>query len=447
MRLLLIWLAMTLMPGAVWAASAPPLVLYRGMTLIDVRSGEARTGQAVLTAGERIRAVGPERAVPHPPGVEVVDVSGLYATPGLINSHVHLATPPNRSYALAMLRRAVFGGVTTVRDMADDLREVSVLARQAADGEIPSPNIYYAALVAGPEFFDDPRTREASKGVTAGEAPWMQAVGPGADIPGAIARAAGTGATAVKIYADLPADRVAAITREAHRQHLLVWAHAAVFPASPSEVLDAGVDSVSHVCMLAYQASPTMPRAYAHRAPVEADRFAGGDNPIVQRLFDRIRQQGTILDATLWVYGEMANEHAAHPDSPAPYCSADLAQRLAHQAYRSGDLISAGTDGFPPWSDPWPALQDEMILLQDKAGMKPVDVLRSATLTGAKAVGQPYDIGAIAPGMRADMVFVSQNPLVDVRAFKQVVLSVKDGRQYWRKDYPPVTEAEWNGGE
>jgi imidazolonepropionase-like amidohydrolase len=377
----------------------------------------------------------------------VVDVSGLYAAPGLINSHVHVATPPNRSYALAMLRRAVFGGITTVRDMADDLREVSVLANKAADGEIPSPNIYYAALVAGPEFFDDPRTHEASKGVTAGEAPWMQAVGPAADIRQAVTRAAGVGATAVKIYADLPADRVAAITREAHRQHLLVWAHAAVFPASPAEVIDAGVDSVSHVCMLAYQASKTMPGAYAHRAPVEADRFAAGDNPIVQRLFDRIRQHGTILDATLWVYDEMAADHSAHPETPPPYCAPELAQRLARQAYRSGDLIATGTDGFSPWSDPWPALQDEMILLQDKAGMKPIDVLRSATLTGAKAVGLPYDTGVIAPGMLADMVFVSQNPLVDVRAFKQVVLTVKRGRQYWRKDYPPVTEAEWNGGE
>lgn len=450
MRLLWLILALALVSTGVPAAAdepGQPLVLYRGMTLIDVRSGRALAGQAVLTVGDRIRAVGPERAVPHPPGVQVVDVSGLYLTPGLVNSHVHLATPPNRSYALAMLRRDVFGGVTTVRDMADDLREVSVLAEQALAGEIPAPDIYYAALVAGPQFFDDPRTHEASKGVTPGQAPWMQAVGPQTDIVQAIARAATTGATGIKIYADLPAATVARITREAHRQHLLVWAHAAVFPASPAEVIDAGVDSVSHVCMLAYQASKAMPPAYAHRAPVDEDRVAGGDNPAVERLFEIIRERGTILDATLWVYSQMADEHAAHPKGPAPYCTPELAQRLAHQAYRSGDLIATGTDGFPPWSELWPALQGEMILLQDKAGMKPIDVLRAATLTGDKAVGLPFDAGVIAPGMLADMVFVSQDPLSDVRAFRSVVLTVKRGRQYWRKDYPPVTQAEWNGGE
>ena len=82
----------------------------------------------------------------------------------------------------------------------------------------------------------------------------------------AVAEARGTGATAIKIYADLPGPLVAAITREAHRQGMLVWAHAAVFPASPGEVIDAGADTVSHTCMLAYQASPAMPRAYAHRS-------------------------------------------------------------------------------------------------------------------------------------------------------------------------------------
>ena len=188
------------------------------------------------------------------------------------------------------MRRDLYGGITAVRDMADDLRQVGDLARAARVGETPGPDIYYAALMAGPEFFDDPRTHAVTAGAVAGQTPWMRAVTPGTDLVLAVAEAKGTGATAIKIYADLPAERVAAITREAHRQHMLVWAHAAVFPASPREVLDAGVDAVSHVCMPAYQASETMPPAYHHRAAVDETKFPGGsDSPVTGALFAQMR--------------------------------------------------------------------------------------------------------------------------------------------------------------
>ena len=42
----------------------------------------------------------------------------------------------------------------------------------------------------------------------------------------------------------------------------------------------------------------------------------------MERLFKDMRARGTILDATLWVYREMAADHAAHPNGPAPYCCA-----------------------------------------------------------------------------------------------------------------------------
>jgi imidazolonepropionase-like amidohydrolase len=270
----------------------------------------------------------------------------------------------------------------------------------------------------------------------------MRAVDPRTELPRAIAEAHGTGATAIKIYADLRSEEVAAITREAHRQGLLVWAHAAVFPASPKQVVEAGADVVSHACMLGYQASGVMPRAYHRRAPVEADRFRDGANPAVYALLGEMRERGTVLDATLWVYAEMQREHAAHPDGPAPYCSEALAEALTARAYRAGVAISAGTDGFSPQPDPWPALQDELELLQDKAGMTPADVIRAATLVGAETIGRQDEMGTIAPGKLADLVFTAKDPLQDVRAFRSVVLTVKRGDRFWRKDFKPVTREE-----
>ena len=101
----------------------------------------------------------------------------------------------------------------------------------------------------------------------------MRAVTPSTDLTLAMAEAKGTGATAIKIYADLPGDLVRRITGEAHRQHLLVWAHAAVFPASPREVVDAGVDVVSHSCLLAYQASSAMPPIRGKSSQISAPPF------------------------------------------------------------------------------------------------------------------------------------------------------------------------------
>jgi imidazolonepropionase-like amidohydrolase len=426
------------------ALAADPEVLYRGAKVIDVAHGEAKPGLSVLTRGETIEAVGPALAAP--PGAKVVDVSGLYVTPGLVNSHEHLATPPDRPYAEAQMRRDLYGGVTTVRDMADDLRQLADIARASRVGEIPGPDLYYAALMAGPEFFEDPRTHAVTQGAVAGHTPWMQAITEETDMPLAVARAAGTGATAIKIYADLPADLVAKITAEAHRQGLKVWTHAAVFPASPAEVLDAHIDSVSHVCMLAYQASETVPRAYHHRAGVEEAKFAAGVDPSVARLFQRIHDEDVVLDVTLWVYAEMAREHAADPKGPAPYCSEGLAARLTTAAWKAGDVLSTGTDGFAPAADAWPALDDEMALWQDEAHIPPPDILRAATLGGARATGQT-DIGAIEPGKLANLVFLKDDPLKDVRAFRTVVLTVKRGQAFWRKDFRPITAEEAKGAE
>ncbi len=414
---------------------APPLILYRDATLIDGTGAPPRPHMSILTRGERIERVAPAAALPAPDGAEVVDAKGLFVLPGLINTHEHLATPPNRPFAEAMMKKDLYGGVTALRDMADDLRQVADLARAARVGEIPGPDIYYAALMAGPEFFMDPRTQAVTMGAVPGQTPWMRAVGPDTDLRQAVAEAKGTGATAIKIYADLPGGAVAAITAEAHRQGLMVWAHAAVFPATPAQVIDAGVNGVSHVCMLAYQASAAMPGAYHHRAAVEAERFVAATPGGVTALFDDMRARGTLLDATLWVYDEMAADHAAHPEGAAPYCSDTLAARLTHEAFTRGVIISAGTDGFSEASDPWPALQDELILLQDKAHLPPLAVVRAATWAGAYAFGHEAEAGTIAEGKLANLAFTTDDPSKDVRALKTVTLTVKRGARYWRKDY------------
>jgi imidazolonepropionase-like amidohydrolase len=408
--------------------------VYRHASLIDGTGAPLRRDVAVITDGDRITAVVADKdlSAAQLQGAKQVDLSGKYLLPGYIDSHQHLATPPDRPEAEARLKRDIYSGITGTRDMADDIRQIADITRAARVGEIPSPDINYVALMAGPGFFKDPRTQAIAQGAVAGQVPWEQAIDHSTDMVLAIARAKGTYATAVKIYADLPGDLVAKITREAHRQGLRVWAHGMVFPATPQEVVDAGVDTVSHTCYLAYQAMSKRPDSYEHRFPIDASLFQH-ENPVMAKLYADMRKRGTILDATVHVYREV--EEAAREQHKPPLCTVAFAGKLTNQAWRAGVQISTGTDGDTPLEEPWPSLFDEFQLLHDAAGMPPMAVIQAATLTGAKAMGAEQDMGAIVPGKLANMVVLSADPLDDVRNMRSVVMTVKRGRQFLRSDY------------
>ena len=408
--------------------------VYRHALLIDGTGSPVKPDMDVVTDGEKIAAVVPDSALSSAQlrGASVVDLSGRFLLPGYIDSHQHLATPPNRPEAEARLRRDIYSGITATRDMADDLRQIADITRAARLGEIPSPDINYAALMAGPSFFDDPRTQAIAQGAVAGRVSWEQSIDHSTDMPLAVARAKGTYATAVKIYANLPGDLVAKITREAHRQNMRVWAHGMVFPATPFQVVDAGVDTVSHSCYLAYQPMAKRPDSYQHRFPINAALFHS-DNPVMAKLYSDMRRRGTILDATLHVYREV--EAAAREQHKPPLCTLALAGKLTNQAYRAGVEISTGTDGDTPLNEGWPSLFDEFQLLHDAAGLSPMAVIRAATITGAKAMGAEDEMGSIVPGKLANMVVLSANPLEDVRNMRSVVLTVKRGREFPRSEF------------
>jgi imidazolonepropionase-like amidohydrolase len=425
------------------ASADPKRTAYVGAILIDGTGAPPKPGMAIIVLGEKIEALIPAKRFVPAKDIQIIDMRGQYVLPGLINSHVHLATPPHRKYALAMMRRSLYGGVTAVRSMADDARAIADLARAARVGEIPGPDIAYAALFAGPEFFHDPRVVSAAQGETAGKVPWMREVTANTNLSEAITLARGSGASAIKIYADLDASTVDKIVREAHRQGIRAWAHAAVFPASPLELANAAVDSMSHVCMIAYQGQ-AMPEAYHNRASVDETRFQQGIPDAVREVFERMKANGVILDSTNFVYETIERMRSEMPEGQGPptYCSAALAERLSAEAVRAGVEISVGTDAFAVIDDAYPALQRELEILVQKAHMTPLKAIRSATLVGAKALDREKEMGSIEVGKLANLVFVSADPVADIGALRKVMLVVKRGIRYRREDYVPIGAAE-----
>ena len=423
-------------PAAAVAAApgekpAPSATVYTNLTVIDGTGAPAASHMAIVVEGERITAVLPMAALAQSPvaGVTVVDLTGKFALPGLIDTHQHLGTPPNRPAAEAQLRRMLYGGVTAVRDMAADGRFLADLARGARLAEMPAPDIYFSALMAGPSFFTDPRTQASAQGATPGQVPWMQAITADTDMTIAVALARGTGATGIKVYANLPAAEVRRIVAEAHRQGFPVWSHAAVFPARPSEGIAAGMDSVSHAYMLAYEFNDLSGASYQQRPAPDLARV-NADTTVLPALFAEMKRRGTILDATVHTFFEF-DQHAK-PDTPK---RSPLSVQITRAAYQAGVAISAGTDFTPTADDTYPALQTEMETLVRDVGLAPADVIRAATSIAARTFKAEADMGALTAGKLANLVIVSRNPLDDIKALREVVLTVKRGRAYPRSDY------------
>jgi imidazolonepropionase-like amidohydrolase len=414
---------------------------YRGVSLVDGTGAPVRHGMAVLADGPTITAVVPdaELGADGPPGAEIVDLRGAFLLPGLVDAHQHLSTPPNRAQAEAMMRRQIHGGVTAIREMAGDLRQMADLARASLVGEIAGPDVHCAALMAGPGFFDDPRTWQVTQGAKPGTVPWMQAVDEDTDLRLAVAAARGTGAVAIKVYADLEASMVARIVAEAHEQGMQVWAHAAVFPAMPGEVVAAGTDVVSHAHMLAHEIPGDRPGEYRRQRGRLADtyrRFLDAPADALDPLFDEMRRRGTILDATASLVARLPSSTPGVAEL-AP----DVMRRLIDRARHAGVTICTGTDYETPVADPYPSLHEELDFLVHEMGMPPHEAIRAATSAGAAAIGLQDTVGTVEPGKQADFVIVDADPCEDIGNLRRIVTTVKRGRRYDRADFDPAPAA------
>lgn len=421
--------------------------VYRNVVLIDGTDINARGAMAIIIQDDRIADIVPDASLTEAllKDATVYDMAGQFALPGLIDSHVHLATLPHREIASALLKRNIYGGITGVRDMAGDVRSLADLSRASLVNEIPAPDLFYASLMAGPDFFSDRRTVTSGLGGTPGKLPWMQAIGEDSRIPLMVAQAKGTWATGIKIYANLPGNLVQSIIAEGKEQNFPVWSHLQVYPADPYDSLGATV--VSHVCMIARYVGERNKQRYGHDNPPSYEGITA-DHPEIRKYITELAASGTIMDATLNLYGEWDsvanNETAKEDDAPParPRCSLPLAAGITRAMNDAGVPIIAGTDGAAPATAPFPKLYQELELLVNHAGLTPHQVIKSATLTAARALGKTEDFGTLETGKLANMVFLKDNPLENISALRSISLTVKRGHRFERKDYKHKTIPE-----
>jgi imidazolonepropionase-like amidohydrolase len=401
----LLLLAVTLSCTPVLAQGDPSVLLKVGR-LLDVKTGTYLNDQGVLISKERIQEVGGFAAVQAhaPSGAVVIDLSRAFVLPGLIDAHTHLmARIPDapEGYGLNLLTksqafRALEGaadarltlraGFTSVRDVESEGSGYADVALRDAISQ---------GLVEGP------RMAVATRGIAAlgryhpfGVSPDLESFLTGAqtisgmeDARRAAREQISHGADLLKVYADwgtptLTVDEIRVIVEEAHNAGLTVAAHA-TSPKGIQNAVSAGVDSVEH----------------GH----DADRAA----------LEAIRETGIFLVPTVGVLVDRKYTNAL-----------ESARKMLRMAMELHIKIANGYDAATADSQGKNANE---IVSMTQLGLSPIQAIQAATTGAAELMRWQKRVGGIEPGMFADIIALSGDPLADITRLQHVGFVMKGG--------------------
>ncbi|NNC72249.1 MAG: amidohydrolase family protein [Sphingomonadaceae bacterium] len=405
------------------AHSQDPIALVNA-NVIDGRGQQVRPGQTITIVDGRIAAIysGLERELPD--GARTIDLGGQTVIPGLIDGHVHFTS--DRDGAVDGLREMLRAGITTVRDLAGDSRIAQTLAAQAESHPNTMPNIIYSAVFNGPQFLSDPRSVISSVGREPGSAPWSRFVTESSEISLVVSDARDFGATGLKLYSSLSPDLLQRLVTEARAQGMRSWVHSVVFPSTATDVVAAAPDEIIHAKGFISAGRSDLPDNFTDGIPgwvrVQDYENTDPDGPRFRELFERMAENGTILQPSLVADGD--RRPGALPDWVANMRA--WACRLTAAAHAAGVTISAGTDTVNFAQGVYLPMELERLV---ECGLSPIDALQAATFNNALAMGLENEIGSIEVGKRADLVVLSHDPSANIENVRNVVMVFQSGHE------------------
>lgn len=310
---------------------------------------------------------------------EIIDGTGCMLIPGLIDTHVHIASA-------AELHSCVKYGVTTVCDLGaypkqlfEQLKTVKGATEYLSSGLAAfPPESTHAQFYAG-------RDRDMSLKAEEDVAEWVSSrVAEGVDF--------------IKIIADEPGFSQACLNklaRESKAAGKVTIAHGTHYSAY-ERGLKAGFDILTHVPL---------------------------DKSLDEAVINKMVAQGTVSSPTLAMMKLMvSNDDYTRPGADFDNCLNGVAAM-----HKAGVPILAGTDSNP-MDVPihiGASLHEEMALMME-AGLSPMDALKGATSLAARHF-RLKDRGRIAVGVKADLVLLEGDPTKDIRNSRKIRTVWKDG--------------------
>ncbi len=429
------------------------------VTVIDVENGTALPDRTVIIDSGTIVSFEETDAAPDIAD-EVIDGSGKYLIPGLIDMHVHT----DQSGLPLFLRY----GVTTIRDLGThfaplepEARGQISMRRDIAEGTLQGPEMFLALRILDGDIERNPRWAMHYASVKTPEQ--------GRELVNAVAA---SGGDMIKVYTDLAPDVFSAIADEAKLRGLPLVGHV------PGQVgyaaaMGAGLRTAEHLRGIFMDVSTEedawrnqFAAAVATGDPAASYNFIHAnllemastyDEAKAQSLFANMKESGVAMVPTLVVlddprwrypgispdpeliselsaiyqgivkpYGEARGPFASVADAMAAYAAQE---KLVGAMHAAGVDILAGTDASNPFAVPGVALHTELGNLV-RAGLTPAEALRAATLVNARYLDADERIGSIEPGKEADLILLSANPLDDIANTQSIEAVFLNGERY-----------------
>lgn len=381
-------------------------LLLRGGTCLTMNGKEILENTDLLILGNRIAAIGPKGSFPIPEGTPVLDATGKFIMPGIIDLHAHLYLNPDvlEPDAPAMLANLAFG-TTTVRD-PQATPDVFAYADLIASGRAIEPRIFstgsgffswdrfdtFEKLKARLEIYKYRYQTNYIKSYLIGtrqQREWMiKACRELLLMPTA------------EGGADTKQNITNAMDGFSGNEHSLPLAN---LYDDVTQLIARSEIFYTPTLLVTFGGPLPIYKFLAEEKPL--------DNPRLRQFFPE--EELYEKSATRLLYFR-----------PDDYHVTEVAQSTQKIALAGGNIGLGGHGEMQGLQNHW-----EMWLLAS-GGMEPYEVLRAATLNGARALGLEKDLGSLNAGKLADVLILDENPLKDIRASTSIRYVMKNGILY-----------------
>ena len=446
------------------AAPAAPVTAIVHATVLhpELAPDAARSSDnTVVIAGNRIQAVGPSASTPVPAGARVIDATGQWVTPGLIDGHVHFFQS---------------GNLYTRPDVADFNRWMPY-AKEVARNRARLPDTFKVWLASGVTSVVDVggpfwnfQVRDTARASPA--APRVSVAGP---LISMVARPQLDLGDPPIIKIDSP-DAARALVARLLRHHpdfIKVWfIHQSGDDLAAQEAIVKATGDAAHAggVRLAVHATELLTAKAALRAGADYLVHSVQDEPIDDEFLSLAQARKVLYCPTLFVrLGYLyalsntwqptdAERRLADPEILASMRDLDripkeliperalklmqdknaparLTVSFANlmKVWNAGVPVVMGTDAGNIGTLHGPSVFREMSMMVE-AGLTPLQVLKSATVNAAAVTSNPSDVGIIAAGKLADLVIVKEDPLADITNMSSATRVFKDGKEFTPAD-------------